>query len=102
MISLYDQSCSNEYWSNLDVCTTINSHKYTNCVELDGTFVAGKTAFMASELEWAVDRWGKQTDWIVDVLEKQKQLAGKDGLSQCMVRRWYGRRHGVWLVCRYI
>lgn len=89
------------HWLSFDICTTTDFYEYIGCFEQDGAFAAEVMTYMASEIMWAVKRWEKQTETIVDVNEKKQQLAEEDGLSHCVVRR-YGRPHGVWLVCRYM
>ena len=89
------------HWSSFDFSTKINYSAYFECFERDGEFAAEMMAYMASELEWAVERWGKQTKSTIDINAKKKQLAADDGLSQCVERR-YGKCDGVWLACRYM
>lgn len=84
-----------------DVCANMDLMKCSKCFELDGAFAAELMGYMAGELLWAVELWGAQTESIVDVAEKELQLAGEEGRSQWLVKK-PKRRSYVWLALRYM
>lgn len=89
------------YLCTFEFCTVVEFMDYVECFELDGAFAAEIMKFLASEMKWAVDRWGAHMGASIDVTEKKRQILEEEGNAQCIAKSPKTRK-GVWLALRYM
>ena len=65
---------------NYEYCTTADFTAMARCFELDGGFAAELMAFMAAELMWVVERWGKEVGRPIDLAGHKKRFARENEL----------------------
>ena len=82
-------------------CTTTDFVDWVECFELDGAFAAELMVYIADEIKWAVKRWGTDIGTPVDIVERKKQSAKDQEISECLERR--PRKYlGIWLAMRHM
>lgn len=91
---LFEQLCYYDFCANFDFM------KCSESFELDGAFAGKLMDYMSSQLVWAVELWGPQTESVVNVTDKKLKLAEEEGNSQVIVRG-PKRRSDSWLALRY-
>ena len=77
---LLQHLCDYEFCANMDFL------KCNKCFELDGAFAAELMMYMARQLVWAEELWGRQTESVVYVVDKELELAEEEGNLQALVK----------------